>query len=254
MNVKEAIGKAAKLLRLAESSNPHEAALAAQRAQELFERYEIDRAALVMDGTSLESEEEIEDFTHRAPLDSVSTIPRWKAHLASAVSRSNGCRIYMHHGIGIGLVGRPSDADKVRYLYAYLSREVERLVSRDGNGCGRTWRNNYRLGVVDTVAAKLKEANEATASAIRVEAAANPMVLARMEMAIAIVEARGQHVDVWMERNLRLRTRSEAGARSDYSGRAAGRQAGRAISISGARQSLPSGARALRGGAPIVDR
>lgn len=46
MNYNEALDKVRKLLRLSESSNPHEAALAASRAQEIMERFKIERLSM----------------------------------------------------------------------------------------------------------------------------------------------------------------------------------------------------------------
>ena len=46
----EAIAKARKLLSLAESDNAHEAALATARAQEIFDRYEINQAIVDLQG------------------------------------------------------------------------------------------------------------------------------------------------------------------------------------------------------------
>lgn len=47
----EALAKAAKLLRLAQSSNPHEASLAAAKAQDIMDRFKLSGADIQLDGS-----------------------------------------------------------------------------------------------------------------------------------------------------------------------------------------------------------
>jgi len=71
MTYDEAIQKAAKLLRLANSSNPHEAALAAARAQEIMDRYQIDHASItIADNGHARPDEPIQDFKADLRVDS----------------------------------------------------------------------------------------------------------------------------------------------------------------------------------------
>lgn len=238
----EAMRKVASLLKLANSSNANEAALAAQRAQEIMAKFALDSAMLNLDGDKPEPDEPIIDFgTKGAPLfDEGQRKSTWKIRLADHVARANGCRVYLR-GPQIQVVGRASDADTVRYLFAYLSREVDRLTDRDGKGCGQTWRNNFRLGVVDTIAEKLREAKRNVNEQARIEAraSANPHALVRVNTAIEKVEARSASVQKWMDTNMKLgKGRALGGARADGSARAAGQAAGREISMGGARASL----------------
>jgi len=232
----EAMRKVASLLKLANSNNANEAALAAQRAQEIMAKFQLDSAMLDIDaGAKAEPDEPIMDFGRKgAPLHESARKSGWRVRLASVVAKANGCRIYLM-GPTIQIVGRPSDSDIVRYLFAYLTNETDRLAERDGRGCGRTWANNFRLGVVDTIAAKLVEAQRAVNEAARSEAANanNPHALVRVNTAIAAVAAKSGAVEVWMKTNMKLGTAKASSARYDGAARVAGRAAGREINVGG---------------------
>lgn len=235
----EALRKVASLLKLANSSNANEAALAAQRAQEIMAKFALDSAMLDVDGgVNREPDEPIMDFGRKgAPLHESSRKSGWRVRLASVVAKANGCRVYLSTGLqsAIQIVGRPSDADTVRYLFAYLANETDRLAERDGRGCGRTWANNFRLGVVDTIAAKLVEAQRAVNEAARSEAANanNPHALVRVNTAIERVAAKSSAVEVWMKTNMKLGTAKASSARYDGAARAAGQAAGHEINVGG---------------------
>lgn len=233
------LDKVRKLLRLAESPNANEAAAAAAKAQSLIDEHNLSAALLSLDEGATD-DEDIEDFSRKgAPLDEQPVLHRWRLSLASAVARANGCRVYFSGG-SIALVGRPSDAETTRYLFGYLAREVERLCDKEGRGCGRTWRNNYRLGVVDTIANKLYAERQKFVSEQRAvaAAAADTQALVRVNQALEVVEKRGKDVSAWMKQNLKLYAGSSSSARYDNSAREAGRKAGRSIVINRARGAI----------------
>lgn len=243
------LAKVQKLLRLATSSNANEAALAAAKAQELIDKHQLAAALLALDSAEPANgldDEPIVDFEKAgAPLESQKKLDRWRGQLASVIARQNGCRIY-YHGSDIALVGRPSDAETVRYLYGYLSREVERLATENGRGMGRTWRNNFRLGVVDAISAKLYEQRRKFESETRAEARAESgTALMRIDRALAKIDKRGESVAAWIESNLKLYSRGGGGGNYNHGARQAGRKAGQSVSIGGARGSLTSAAKGL---------
>ena len=246
----DALRRAAALLRLANSNNPHEAALAAQRAQEILDRYDLDRAALEMEGAMpAEPDEDIVDFGSKgAPLDSgagKSNRERWTIMLAAVIAHANHVYLYTS-GPAINLVGRASDVNAVRYLYSYLFCEVVRLTDRDGQGCGRTWRNNYRMGVVDTIGRALREAAKRAADAWIDDVDAHPAVpreraLVLVQTALKRREERFSDVCRWVKKNKKLHTVRRPEPRYDQTARAAGREAGKEIRVGGARAGLTSG-------------
>jgi hypothetical protein len=236
MTVENIVSKVQKLLRLSTAnSNAAEAASAAAKAQGLIDEHNLTAAMLALDDAAPEVDEPIIDFqTSGAPLDSQKQQQRWRGVLALTVAKLNGCRVYRSGG-ALALVGRPTDAETVRYLYGYLSREVERLAAQQV-GMGRTWRNNFRLGVVDTINGKLHEQRrqfESTAHATAREAGS--VALMRMDQAMAKIDARGSSVDAWLKSNLKLRAGHSSRTSYDRSAREAGKQAGQSINVGGAR-------------------
>jgi hypothetical protein len=235
------ISKVQKLLRLSTSSNAHEAALAAAKAQELIDQHNLQSALLELESAAPRNgldDEPIEKFEADRALDRPVRLDRWRAYLAQVVGKANGCSIYLSGG-AIALVGRPSDAETVRYLYAYLAREVERLTTEQGKGCGKTWRNNFRNGVVDTIARKLDEQHAKFEREARASVADNSMALVRVNQALATVEAKRTSVETWVKTNMKLRS-TRSSSTLDRGARASGRAAGESISVGGA-----AGARGL---------
>ena len=234
----KALAKAAKLLRLSSSSNPHEAALAASKAQEILDRYKIDRLSINIDGNSDAPEEPIKDFGFD-PLDSSNTAATWRVRLACSLAARNQSKVYLH-GSALCLIGRASDVSTVRYMYGYLTREVDRLAKRDCAGCGRTYANNYRLGVVDTISRRLATQERETEEQMKREAEAESS-----ERALAIVSAitvrrnQIQAVEEFTKANMKLRSGRASSYRSDYSARAAGQKAGQEIGLNPASSRLP---------------
>lgn len=247
MTYQEAIEKAAKLLRLATSSNPHESALAASRAQEIIDRYKLTGVSADLSGA--QPDEPIKDFRDD-PLDGGKKLDRWRWSLFSSIANSNQCSGYVANSGGIAVVGRPSDVQTVRYFYSWLTREVDRLASRDCTGNGRSYWNNYRLGVVDTVRTKLTEQFAATVASVKHEAEqqdlvtgdAGHMALVCVNNAIARIEKRTAEVESWVEQNLKLRNQS--GSRYSYNplARAMGQKAGQEIRMKPSAGSLGRGA------------
>ena len=253
----EALQKAAKLLRLAESQNPHEAALAAARAQELLDKYELDRAAIELDGGAPEPPEEIVDFGRRgdaltAPDINPNVVGKtWPRRLALALARANGCFLYFTSGgkfeHGLNLVGRPSDVAKVRYLFQYLTGEVLRLSRRDCAGSSGSWTRNYQLGVVDEIATQLRRAREAAQDAFRREAAGETRALVKVDQAIAVVSQRRDDAEAFANELHNFKTARSTVMSFQPGARAAGRAAGREIKLGGARGALSGGTPGLPG-------
>ena len=250
------LNKVRKLLRLADKAGtPEEAASAAAMAQRLIAEHQLSTAMLSLDtDTPAEPDEDIVDFGARpgGALDADYSA-RWHGTLAVIVAAANGCKPY-RTGKTLHLIGRPSDADSVRYMYAFLRRQVDEISDRDGRGMGITWRNNFRTGMVETIGRRLQAAqrqvfDEARAAAVQTDdTRATSTALVRVNTAIARVEQRKASVDTWAKSNMKLRTVSSSGGRYDPSARAMGREAGNRVDLGGGRQALSSGRKALTAG------
>ncbi len=253
----EAVSKAVRLLRLSKSDNAYEAASAAAKAQEIIDRYKLE--SLSLSTGSLEPDEPVADFS-QAPLDEGEKVAEWKIRLASTVAKANQCRVYLacrRDGFrdlrGISIVGRASDSETVRYMFAWLSKEVHRLADRDGKGLGKSWRNNFRLGVVDTIGRKLAEQHQATEAAVVEEARVQTAIPSERSMvlvkqAIVKLEERAAETEAWVKRNLKLKNAPIGGGRFDPSARQSGRKAGEELNLRPAKGSLESGPGTLRAG------
>lgn len=246
------LDKVRKLLRLSTSSNANEAAMAAAKAQELVDKYQLEKAMVDLadeEGRPARAkgldDEPIVKFDD-SPLDRQGRkLDRWRSYLGIVIAKANGCQVWKSRG-DLMVVGRPSDAETVRYLYAWLSREVERLATLHGRGKGINWRTNFRIGVVDTIKAKIEAQRHQLEMAARAAAGADRQGLMRVERALANVEARRETVEAWVKENMQLRYRS-AKIVVDYGARAAGKQAGQGIELGGHRDRLTSAAKRIGG-------
>lgn len=228
MTYEQALDKVRKLMRLSESANQNEAALAAAKAQEIIDRFKIEKFSLEYDEDKSRADEPIKDFGFD-PIDNSSTQRvTWKIRLAGSIARENQCKAYSTRG-RVCLVGRASDVNTVRYLYAWMVREVEQLSKRDCAGCGRTYHNNYKIGCVETIANRLHAQRSETIKAVKHEAV-NPMALMRIDQSLQVIEKRSKEVTDWVKSHMSLRSVS-SNSSYNHSAREAGRRAGREVNL-----------------------
>lgn len=242
MNHQEAIEKVAKLMRLAKSSNEHEAALAAQRAQEIMTRFKIESISLNADDSKKADDndnEPIMDFGRDPLFKGAHARTTWRVRLAGAIAEQNQVKIYLGHE-SICLVGRPSDCATVRYIFAWMQSELLRLSNEKTKGYSSSYGNAWRNGCVATIAERLRKANSEAFGAARQEAN-GALALVRVNNAIARIERRQQAVVSWMQANLNLnKGRARPGVR-DHGGYEAGRRDGHSIRIAAPAGSLGAG-------------
>lgn len=244
MTYEEALDRVVKLLKLSKSDNPNEAALAAAKAQEIMDRFKLEPGAVNAAGVEEPARpfEAIQKFADPLYGTHFGKNPTWKIRLASTLCAANQCRCFLTGGATF-LIGRASDASTVRYLYAFLEREVERLAERDGRGNGRTWINNYRLGVVDTLGKRLHEQRAATREAVKTQAfaQAGESAIVRVNQSIARVEQEEREVRAWEKANMKYGSRRSTSFTPDYGAREAGRKTGHEVRLGAPRGGLASG-------------
>lgn len=260
MNRSEAMRKIAGLLRLAQSENAAEAATAAAHAQALMARAGIDEAALAMEsGKPADNGPMIDSGAVDAPLDpAMARRPRWRDTLAVHVSRMNGTHAYTGRDRALHLIGRAGAMEATRYMFAWLAGEVERLTDAKGRGLGVTWRNAFAMGVVDTLASRMRDSQRQAEEAARTDAraedgqrdlfteAARETALVRVERAIVAVRAEAEEAARWGRTNLHLRAGRASYARGNAGARDQGRAAGHGIAM-GARGAIGGGPRQIGG-------
>lgn len=232
-----------KLLALAKSDNPHEAALAAELAQKLMVAHHLDE--FMLEAAERPPEEPISDQGAIDPerVGESRRIPAWEVNLAGAVARSVDCRVYYVPGARISVVGRQSDAQVVRYLFLYLSRVINRLADEfweregDRDQGARRWKHAFRLGCVEAIRRRL---SQGYVSAIQEATKGDE------SKAIQLVR-RGEAVEEWMHRTMRLGS-GRTTTYSSRSGHEVGERAGASIDLGGARKgALTTGLKRLTG-------
>lgn len=229
-----------KLLALSQSSNQHEAAIAAARAAELMAEHQIEAAMLA------EAEREPID---QEVLETFGTRVTWKGMLANGISYSFGCRVYWSRGIDEGkrwtrlmIVGRKADADAARYTFHYLCNEVNRLATSAWDArhsdktlfhTAREWKNGFRVGAASTIAQRLRQARDESLARAR---GRQDDEAPRVAAALLRLERDEAELDAFMAR-LGLR-HSRSRITASGSGMCAGTAAGHSVDIGADRNRL----------------
>lgn len=248
MKYEEALRKAIICLKLAKSTNPAEAALAAAKAQEIIDRYNLSVGDLQNGEEPKENNEPVAN-THE-PLHHVCQVDtHWSTRLAGIIARRNGCRTVFYTQTSgsavIQIIGRTSDVNAVRYLFGWMEREVRRLTKQECQGCSRKYQVDFRFGVVDTIERKLDEQKRQTIHEVQTESAGNPMALMRIKNSLAKMEHRSNEVDLWMKSNMSGLRDAKHRKKLDITARVHGMQAGEEIKLNSAKAALGSASERL---------
>jgi len=153
-----------KLLALSTSSNPNEAALAAEKAVELARRYNLDLARI--EGAAADP------YVQRE-LD-VGAASQWRWLLVSSIARANFCRALRRREASrllstMFVIGEPHNVAVCELLFVYVAREIDRLVERGWRRArlvygphveARSWKNDFRRGAVVTIDERLRAGTE----------------------------------------------------------------------------------------------
>lgn len=247
MTHQEALRKAIACLKLSQSPNEAEAALAAAKAQEIIDKYKLDVTSVDFEQQEKQRDDEpIQDFWND-PLDNTTNNgSRWSTNLASVISRVNQCRILVSHGANahgtrIGVIGRPSDVQTVRYVYAWLKREVERLCKENTGGNSGTYKRHYCLGVVDTIGRKLREQQKATQATATTNQGNNPFALVLVKNAIVKIQQRDQAVQKFVDDKYKSKSRASQEQIRDTGGRSHGQRDGHNVRFNAAKTGINNG-------------
>lgn len=202
-----------KLLALATSSNPHEAALAAGKAAALIAQYRIDHADILDEQAD---RTRIQIFRDE-PLDASKRLRAWKIALASAVARVWDCRIVVsgprsgeRHGRKdnirrIWIVGRPEDAQRLRWMYPTMVSLVQMVSRAKLEKASHRFREDFRRGLVSSLHTQMQRMREQTfeqgaLAGVSKDPAADPK--SALVPAPHRADRRGLRVERWMEEHL----------------------------------------------------
>ena len=165
-DIKTIIDKINKLRALSTSSNEHEAAAAAAAADKLIQEHGLVEAQLESEGV-IPKEAVAQDESPFASWRE-KRVPQWQRALAWGLVHHYNCsgieanmrgRVYEGQAAWIRIVGRKSDIEAARYMYAYLTVEIERLA-QNNRGNGRHWLDSFRHGCVHGCLYAMKQAKE----------------------------------------------------------------------------------------------
>ena len=153
------IEKIKKLLALANSSNEHEAALAAGHAQRLLSEHNLAMADIEA-AHRPDKADKVETTVSK-------TLPKWMRHLSAGVSSAFDCQAVHHPAAGkMTFIGVGADVQIAAYTFTYLDRTIRKLCSTymqqhissmAANRHRELMRQSYYLGAVSTITVRLKE-------------------------------------------------------------------------------------------------
>jgi hypothetical protein len=241
----EALDKIAALLSLATANpNENEAAAAMAAAQRLMAKHQIDQAGL--DEHTATPEEIAIEHAEDAILDATfgAYLPGWKGTLAANIASAHGCKVWqkpymepsasgkLQRRVRLQIIGAPSDAGLVRYMYAYAARQIEEMCAADMvrlGGSGKGWAANYKIAAASRVSVRVRES--ATAAKAQARAGAGSTALVRLDERRDMLDSEIAAIS----KRHGLRTVSRSAGTYDSHAREAGRRAGDAVNLGGAR-------------------
>ena len=205
------IEKIQKLLRLASSTNQHEAALAASRAAELMLEHQLTEAKIAVLGG--DGPQEAISETDIASVGS--KVVHWKGLIVRGLCDAFGTSFFWSwytkpnpkdpwkttRTVNVRIVGRATETQTVSYMFAYLAKEVDRLADEAYNPeqdenrifmavnvASRKWKESFRLGASQEICSRLQEQRAKTFDVAR--AAGESQALARIDQSRDAIVAR----------------------------------------------------------------
>lgn len=160
--ISSVITKVQKLLALSNSSNANEAANAAAKANKLIDEYRLSESDISIE--SGESDPMVEDDS---PIYETGRVTPWKNILIHVLTTHYGVANYIDAYYPEGrkvsqfkLVGRSSDIQIVRYMFAWLTTECQRLANLQVKGLGRVAVASYCEGFVSGISTQLRTSRQ----------------------------------------------------------------------------------------------
>ena len=141
-----------KLLALATSNNPEEAASAMAMAQDLLERHRISMLELEGNNEEVHTDNNI-FYTGR--------LQTWRRVIFNGITKLVGCHLFVVSNYNKTkswyITGRDSDISYARFLTAYIMVELTRIVNTYYSLYDRNYKESWLLGAATGVLVKMKE-------------------------------------------------------------------------------------------------
>lgn len=155
-----------------------EAETAAAQAEALLAKYQIDEVSI----EAPTNDEAIEQYD---PLWTGKTNETWRGSLVAGLSKDHGCAAVATRdgkGVTYRIAGRKSDVSIVRYMFAWLTVEIERLAQREK---GREDKNAFRCGASKGVLGAMRAARAEEVKAAPTGASAAIVLSSRHDESMA---------------------------------------------------------------------
>ena len=247
-----------KLLELAKSDNEHEAAAAAARAAELMLEHEIELADL--EAAKPETEQRVDPAASDI-LDRWEKRVAWKGVIAYGLASSFGGTMYYHRrggAVEVVVIAGTSQVQGIRYMYSYLTGEVDRLADRafaeERAECeasdveppsARAWKSAFRIGAAWEIHNRLTEQRKVTHTAAKAAGHGAALMIVDRQADACTAFARRVAPGLFTKSGtMRAGQASSAGA-SSSAGYNAGKAAGASVNLGGGRR-LGSGRGVLK--------
>lgn len=241
------------------ASDPQESAAAAAKIQALITRYGLDPQTVEAElsgnaTTAVRTPESVETRIVYVPKGQ--KLSSWVNILGVAVAGVNGCVGFQSRRDNrtvLVFVGTPLRLSGAEYVLQWLINEIQQLTKAAGTTRGlrgRTALNQYRIGAVEAISKKLKEAAAAERTSMWEKAASvreadAGSALIRLDRLAEVEEAENTAIAA-ETRKLRLRATNVRFNRDDTA-RAAGRHDGRTVGLGGGKGALGTGNGQIKG-------
>ena len=228
MEQERVIDKIQKLLRLANSSNEHEAALAAERASDLIKKHQISMSMMDVD-------KEISSGVDRFAYAETVISRRWVSSLAYACAKLFDGFVVQSSATQFSFVGFKDDMTAARELFTHLYKSWFGIADFDayeekksralsgGRFSGAKYRNSHGFGYAAAISRRVAELLEQR----------NREFQEASEAGTALIVLKSKSLREYRARE-GFKTRTRSVSVSDGAGRSAGTAAGHRAALGGA--------------------
>lgn len=177
-NLHSIIERVHKLISLSRNANANEAAAAAAIANRLIDQYRLSKADLEMHAETVEPIEEDTGYIYES-----GRINPWKVYLIDVLVNHYGLTHWNDTDYTSGrkvtrikVIGRKTDITIVKYMFAWLMSECQRLADLEAKGKGHVFVGSYCMGFVQGISLQLKNSRieaqkeASTAAIVKIDA------------------------------------------------------------------------------------
>lgn len=152
------VRKVENLLRLSESSNIHEATLAAKKAKAIADKYNI--CLEILREKKHEKKENIIDYTKTYKEVFKRRLSVWELRLAQMLSSHYHCRVFLNQENNLNIVGYSSDIFLFDSMFSWLQTQLKMLILEEK--IDREWEDIFLFGAIQFIDEELTNSRKTT--------------------------------------------------------------------------------------------